>query len=137
MKALILFTVHIIANIYYLSFPVEIKRSQEIWHGITTYQDLFSAFFYGGNFILLGIFILLPLKSTLDLQYKTIEGVFTLCLGLIYVLNYLNIYQTNYSERMWILLFFLLVVTLMVVISALRHHYFRKNKYESNVGSHP
>jgi len=112
-------------NMYYLSFPVEIKRSQEIWRGLTTYQDLFSAWFFGGNFIILGIFIILPMNNSLDLQYKKIQGCFTLLLGLIYVVNYLNIYQTNYSERMWIMLIYLIIVTLMVFISAVRHGYFK------------
>ena len=125
MKGLILFLINIGMNMYYLSFPVEIKRSQEIWHGVTTYQDLFSAWFYGGNFIILGIFFMLPMSSSLDLQYKKIQGCFTLLLGLIYVVNYLNIYQTNYSERMWIMLIYLIIVTLMVFISAVRHGYFK------------
>ena len=125
MKGLILFLINIGMNMYYLSFPVEIKRSQEIWHGVTTYQDLFSAWFYGGNFIILGIFFILPMSSSLDLQYKKIQGCFTLLLGLIYVVNYLNIYQTNYSERMWIMLIYLIIVTLMVFISAVRHGYFK------------
>jgi len=113
-------------NMFYLSFPVEIKRSQEIWTGVTTYQDLFSAWFYGGNFIILGIFIILPMNNSLDLQYKKIQGIFTLLFGFIYVVNYLNIYQTNYSERMWIMLIYLIIVTLMVLFSALRHGYFKK-----------
>ena len=125
MKGLIFFLINIGMNMYYLSFPVEIKRSQEMWRGITTYQDLFSAWFYGGNFIILGIFFILPMSSSLDLQYKKIQGCFTLLLGLIYVVNYLNIYQTNYSERMWIMLIYLIIVTLMVFISAVRHGYFK------------
>ena len=125
MKGLILFLINIGMNMYYLSFPVEIKRSQEIWRGLTTYQDLFSAWFFGGNFIILGIFIILPMNNSLDLQYKKIQGCFTLLLGLIYVVNYLNIYQTNYSERMWIMLIYLIIVTLMVFISAVRHGYFK------------
>lgn len=125
MKGLILFLINIGMNMYYLSFPVEIKRSQEIWRGVTAYQDLFSAWFYGGNFIILGIFFILPMSSSLDLQYKKIQGCFTLLLGLIYVVNYLNIYQTNYSERMWIMLIYLIIVTLMVLISAVRHGYFK------------
>jgi len=125
MKGLILFLINIGMNMYYLSFSVEIKRSQEIWRGVTTYQDLFSAWFYGGNFIILGIFFILPMSNSLDLQYKKIQGCFTLLLGLIYVVNYLNIYQTNYSERMWIMLIYLIIVTLMVLISALRHGYFK------------
>ena len=121
MKFLILFVINIAMNIYYLTFPVELKRSSEILYGITTYQDAFSAWFFGGNFMLLGIMMLIPIDSSLDKQYRKIQGIFTLLTGTMYVFNYLNIYQTNYSQRMWIMLIYLMLATLMILISALRH----------------
>lgn len=129
MRALVLFIAHLCSELFYLYFPVELKRSNKTILKEITYQDLFSAWYFGTNFLIAGLFLLLLRKkelSDLDRQYILVEGWFFMSLGTIYVLNYTHIYITNYSERMWLILIYLLIVSMMILISAVRHGYFKK-----------
>ncbi len=128
---IVLLMFHLISSLVYLYFDDTVKYSQDIMFytlAPVTYENFFGAYYFGTEALIFILFLLVAKregKLFIEHQLLNVEAGFIGILGMIYVLDELQIYTANARERALYLTAYSLFVTIIVGRNAIKYGYFK------------
>lgn len=122
----VLLILHIAYSLLYVYSQYYIEDYDTYIRGIT-YQDLYSALYFGGEAFFFGSFLIAVLKryNRFEEQLVWMEVIFVWLRGIFYVVDDLGLYTTNTAERLTFIMAYLLIASVIISLMAQKHGFLK------------